>query len=574
MDSAGKHHRPFSIVASKPLLHAGEPELPGSIYKLLLKNVSRDDPLTNEEILVSTLQVELCRFDTQRSSSDEQELKDFRATLTAEQWKAWLQFAREEKHAMKKHKKRNSPPKLKSLVSDPVELLKTLSKLESGSHEKQQSTRGASAQGQRRHEVSWNDFSASHMITDNNHAEDVTPELDALQSAEQELPEQLRAATSSHQQDAERIPSAPVDAVKHKKHEKHEKHERRRTDAHSDEKPHRGSGMATTESAHRDLDEHYAGGSEHHLSQQHSRAAHHTPRDWLGSVPADATAMHQRASEPGDEPVQLHRHPTHGNPYDPPHATSEYEQMMRGATGAVPQERHQDTHSRGSSIFQAPSAYLVPSDESGGVSLEHSHPTHSHAHHPTPVASTRQQSREDSAGVSLQRNTVIGRGARPRAASAPRARAPSTAAPAPWGLPQGNRADPAPSAAAVPRGIHSPRHRSVPDNIFDAQSAGSAAKRIGASRSSWEMPTPSVRPASTEHGYMSRSAASPPLTRRSNPVEALDLATAADIARSTAYRLDSAYSAAQCLLSTMAADQVPHSADQHVSVPGTQQQDK
>jgi hypothetical protein len=68
MDSAGKHHRSFSIAAraSKSLLHAGEPELPGSIYKLLLKNVSRDDPLTNEEILVSTLQVELCRFNTQR----------------------------------------------------------------------------------------------------------------------------------------------------------------------------------------------------------------------------------------------------------------------------------------------------------------------------------------------------------------------------------------------------------------------------------------------------------------------------------------------------------------------------
>jgi hypothetical protein len=477
---------------------------------------------------------------------------------------------------MKKHKKRNSPPKLKSLVSDPVELLKTLSKLESGSHEKQPSTRGASAQGQRRHEVSWNDFSASHIITDNNHVEDATPEPDALKSAEQELPEQLRAATSSHQQDAERIPSAPVDAVKQKKHEKHEKHERRRADAHSDEKPHRGSGVATTESAHRDLEEHYASGNEHHLSQQHSRAAHHTHRDWLGSVPVDvhATAMHQRASEPGDEPVPLHRHPTHGNPYDPPHATSEYEQMMRGATGAVPQERHQDTHSRGSGSYQASSAYLVPSDESGGVSLEHSHPAHSHAHHPTPVASTRQQAREDSAGVSLERNTVIGRGARPRAASAPRARAPSTAAPVPWGHPPGYRVDPAPSAAAFPRGIHSPRHRSVPDNIFEAHTTTSAVQRTGVSRSAWDTPTPSVRPASTDHSYVNRSAASPPLTRRSNPMEALDLANAADIARSTAYRLDSAYSAAQCLLSTMAADQTPLSADPQASVPGTQQQDK
>lgn len=34
----------------------------------------------------------------------------------------------------------------------------------------------------------------------------------------------------------------------------------------------------------------------------------------------------------------------------------------------------------------------------------------------------------------------------------------------------------------------------------------------------------------------------------------LDLADAAEIARSTALRLDSAYSAAQCLLSTFAAD--------------------
>jgi len=41
----------------------------------------------------------------------------------------------------------------------------------------------------------------------------------------------------------------------------------------------------------------------------------------------------------------------------------------------------------------------------------------------------------------------------------------------------------------------------------------------------------------------------------SHLVPSLDLADAAEIARSTAFRLDSAYSAAQCLLSTFAADQ-------------------
>jgi hypothetical protein len=187
----------------------------------------------------------------------------------------------------------------------------------------------------------------------------------------------------------------------------------------------------------------------------------------------------------------------------------------------------------------------------------------------------------DSAGVSLERNTVVGRaGPRTRSASAPRDRpsAPPTAAlrtSADWGQ---VRTTPGPAypqqQCSNPMTSHSPKHRDV-DSPFkgDRQQHYHHHHHHQSHQqqhSHHQMPEDwstsrhssshyAVPPPARSGSHLSRAAPVAQFATRqpAHVVPAtLDFADAAEIARSTAFRLDSAYSAAQCLLSSMAADQV------------------
>lgn len=64
-------------------------QLSDRLYHLLLKNVSKDDPLTQDEL---------------------QELREFRAELSNDQWKEWLKFARNERKRLQHHHQQQESP--------------------------------------------------------------------------------------------------------------------------------------------------------------------------------------------------------------------------------------------------------------------------------------------------------------------------------------------------------------------------------------------------------------------------------------------------------------------------------
>lgn len=101
---------------------------------------------------------------------------------------------------------------------------------------------------------------------------------------------------------------------------------------------------------------------------------------------------------------------------------------------------------------------------------------------------------------------------------------------------------------------HSPRQRPAQDGMFN----GHSHTRNTTFTSAQERPRSSHSfSASCFHGTEQHNHALAPEDRRRHGQRertALDLAEAAEIARSTAFRLDSAYSAAQCLLGSFAAD--------------------
>lgn len=178
------------------------------------------------------------------------------------------------------------------------------------------------------------------------------------------------------------------------------------------------------------------------------------------------------------------------------------------------------------------------------VAPQHQHELHFAPQHQQqyvqPKYQLKEQQHRDTDGVSLERNTSIGRSSRGRAVSAPRER-PSTVSGTATAETCHNRNVGAEGYAPrsepiIPRAFHNcpdvtPKHRETKAALFDVSAGRSAAHQA-----SW--------------GPAHRRGESAAAAR----AEAVDLANASEIARSTALRLDSAYSAAQYLLSTMSTD--------------------
>lgn len=178
-------------------------------------------------------------------------------------------------------------------------------------------------------------------------------------------------------------------------------------------------------------------------------------------------------------------------------------------------------------------------------------------HYPAPENSTQGARKAEEGGVSLALG-MIRRSSRGRASSAPRDRpAPSVRFGASshssrvqdhndyhYGSLSTHKLSPS----------HSPKLKHSHHEDFFGGSGRAMPRGHGRNPQSpartqyFHLPGTPAGPYSSRASRLQHHAGSPLVT-------SLDLADAAEIARSTAFRLDSAYSAAQCLLSTFAADQ-------------------